>query len=155
MHFLYALNSTKIASMSLGFNIALIVVFLLFGSIFAATELALVNLRSSQLDRMESQDARGARVAKIARDPNTFLSTLQIGVTLSGFLSASFGESAIAPHVVPLVESWGVSKHVAGLLTTIVLTLIISYFSIVISELVPKRIAMQRSEQSQERLFLQ
>lgn len=141
------LNSTKIASMSLGFNIALIVVFLLFGSIFAATELALVNLRSSQLDRMEMQDARGKRVAKIARDPNTFLSTLQIGVTLSGFLSASFGESAIAPHIVPIVKSWGVPDHVAGPLTTIVLTLIISYFSIVISELVPKRIAMQRSEQ--------
>ncbi len=141
------LNSTKIASMSLGFNIALIVVFLLFGSIFAATELALVNLRSSQLDRMETQDARGKRVAKIARDPNTFLSTLQIGVTLSGFLSASFGESAIAPHIVPIVKSWGVPDHIAGPLTTIVLTLIISYFSIVISELVPKRIAMQRSEQ--------
>lgn len=133
--------------MSLGFNIALIVVFLLFGSIFAATELALVNLRTSQLDRMETQDARGKRVAKIARDPNTFLSTLQIGVTLSGFLSASFGESAIAPHIVPIVKSWGVPDHVAGPLTTIVLTLIISYFSIVISELVPKRIAMQRSEQ--------
>lgn len=133
--------------MSLGFNIALIVVFLLFGSIFAATELALVNLRTSQLDRMETQDARGKRVAKIARDPNTFLSTLQIGVTLSGFLSASFGESAIAPHIVPIVKSWGVPNHVAGPLTTIVLTLIISYFSIVISELVPKRIAMQRSEQ--------
>lgn len=133
--------------MSLGFNIALIVVFLLFGSIFAATELALVNLRLSQLDRMETQDARGKRVAKIARDPNTFLSTLQIGVTLSGFLSASFGESAIAPHIVPIVKSWGVPDHVAGPLTTIVLTLIISYFSIVISELVPKRIAMQRSEQ--------
>lgn len=147
MHFLYALNSTKIASMSLGFNIALIVVFLLFGSIFAATELALVNLRTSQLDRMQTQDARGKRVAKIARDPNTFLSTLQIGVTLSGFLSASFGESAIAPHVVPIVKSWGVPSHIAGPLTTIVLTLIISYFSIVISELVPKRIAMQRSEQ--------
>lgn len=141
------LNSTKIASMSLGFNIALIVIFLLFGSIFAATELALVNLRTSQLDRMETQDARGKRVAKIARDPNTFLSTLQIGVTLSGFLSASFGESAIAPHIVPIVKSWGVPNHVAGPLTTIVLTLIISYFSIVISELVPKRIAMQRSEQ--------
>lgn len=133
--------------MSLGFNIALIVIFLLFGSIFAATELALVNLRTSQLDRMETQDARGKRVAKIARDPNTFLSTLQIGVTLSGFLSASFGESAIAPHIVPIVKSWGVPDHVAGPLTTIVLTLIISYFSIVISELVPKRIAMQRSEQ--------
>ena len=133
--------------MSLGFNIALIVIFLLFGSIFAATELALVNLRTSQLDRMEMQDARGKRVAKIARDPNTFLSTLQIGVTLSGFLSASFGESAIAPHIVPIVKSWGVPNHIAGPLTTLVLTLIISYFSIVISELVPKRIAMQRSEQ--------
>ncbi|WP_250309753.1 hemolysin family protein [Gardnerella sp. Marseille-Q2328] len=133
--------------MAIGFNILLIMIFLLFGSVFAATELALVSLRSSQIDRMEMQDARGARVAKIARDPNTFLSALQIGVTLSGFLSASFGESALAPYVVPLVCSWGVPKHVAGPLTTIFLTLIISYCSIVISELVPKRIAMQRSEQ--------
>lgn len=133
--------------MAIGFNILLIMIFLLFGSVFAATELALVSLRSSQIDRMELQDARGARVAKIARDPNTFLSALQIGVTLSGFLSASFGESALAPYVVPLVCSWGVPKHVAGPLATILLTLIISYCSIVISELVPKRIAMQRSEQ--------
>ena len=133
--------------MAIGFNILLIIIFLLFGSIFAATELALVSLRSSQIDRMELQDARGARVAKIARDPNTFLSALQIGVTLSGFLSASFGESALAPYVVPIVRSWGVLAHVAGPLTTIFLTLIISYCSIVISELVPKRIAMQRSEQ--------
>ena len=133
--------------MAIGFNILLIMIFLLFGSVFAATELALVSLRSSQIDRMEMQDARGARVAKIARDPNTFLSALQIGVTLSGFLSASFGESALAPYVVPLVCSWGVPKHVAGPLTTIFLTLVISYCSIVISELVPKRIAMQRSEQ--------
>ena len=133
--------------MAIGFNILLIMIFLLFGSVFAATELALVSLRSSQIDRMEMQDARGARVAKIARDPNTFLSALQIGVTLSGFLSASFGESALAPYVVPVVCSWGVPKHVAGPLTTIFLTLVISYCSIVISELVPKRIAMQRSEQ--------
>lgn len=133
--------------MALGLNIALIFVFLLFGSVFAATELALVSLRSSQIDRMELQDSRGARVAKIARDPNTFLSTLQIGVTLSGFLSASFGESAIAPCIVPHVHEWGVPKNIAGPLTTIVLTLIISYCSIVISELVPKRIAMQRAEQ--------
>ncbi len=133
--------------MAIGFNILLIMIFLLFGSVFAATELALVSLRSSQIDRMEMQDARGARVAKIARDPNTFLSALQIGVTLSGFLSASFGESALAPYVVPVVRSWGVPAHVAGPLTTIFLTLIISYCSIVISELVPKRIAMQRAEQ--------
>lgn len=133
--------------MSLGLNILLIFVFLLLGSVFAGTELALVSLRGSQIDQTEQEDARGKRVAQIARDPNTFLSTVQIGVTLSGFLSASFGESSISPYIVPIVESWGVPTSVAAPLTTIVLTLIISYCSIVISELVPKRIAMQRNEQ--------
>lgn len=133
--------------MSLGLNILLIFVFLLLASVFAGTELALVSLRGSQIDQMEQEDARGKRVAQIARDPNTFLSTVQIGVTLSGFLSASFGESSISPYIVPIVESWGVPTSVAAPLTTIVLTLIISYCSIVISELVPKRIAMQRNEQ--------
>ena len=72
---------------------------------------------------------------------------MQIGVTLSGFLSASFGESSISPFIVPVVKSWGVPANIAAPLTTIVLTLIISYCSIVISEMVPKRIAMQRTEQ--------
>lgn len=133
--------------MSLGLNILLVFVFLVLGSMFSGTELALVSLRGSQLDQMEQEDARGARVATIARDPNTFLSTVQIGVTLSGFLSASFGESSISPFIVPHVIGWGVPGNVARPLTTIVLTLIISYCSIVISEMVPKRIAMQRTTQ--------
>lgn len=133
--------------MSLGLNILLIFIFLVLGSIFSGTELALVSLRGSQIDQMEQEDARGARVAAIARDPNKFLSTVQIGVTLSGFLSASFGESSISPFIVPVVKSWGVPANIAAPLTTIVLTLIISYCSIVISEMVPKRIAMQRNEQ--------
>ena len=133
--------------MSLGLNILLIFIFLVLGSIFSGTELALVSLRGSQIDQMEQEDARGARVAAIARDPNKFLTTEQIGVTLSGFLSASFGESSISPFIVPVVKSWGVPANIAAPLTTIVLTLIISYCSIVISEMVPKRIAMQRTEQ--------
>lgn len=133
--------------MSLGLNIALIFVFLLIGAVFAGTELALVSLRGSQIEQMEQEDARGARVAKIARDPNTFLSTVQIGVTLSGFLSASFGASSIAPFIIPVVTGWGVPAGVANPLVTVVLTLVISYCSIVISEMVPKRIAMQRAEQ--------
>ena len=128
-------------------NVLLIFIFLVLGAVFSGTELALVSLRGSQLDQMEQEDARGARVAHIARDPNTFLSTVQLGVTLSGFLSASFGESAISPMIVPVVVSWGIPQHIAAPVTTIVLTLIISYCSIVISEMVPKRIAMQRTEQ--------
>lgn len=139
-------RTDKVKSMSFGLNILLIFIFLLLGSIFAGTELALVSLRGSQIDRMELEDARGARVAKIARDPNTFLSSVQIGVTLSGFLSASFGESSISPFIVPVVVGWGVPQNVAAPITTIVVTLVISYCSIVISELVPKRIAMQRNE---------
>ncbi|MEO2361573.1 CNNM domain-containing protein, partial [Bifidobacterium longum] len=131
--------------MSLGLNILLIFVFLVIGSVFSGTELALVSLRGSQIEQMEQEDARGAKVAKIARDPNTFLSTVQIGVTLSGFLSASFGASSIAPYLIPAVESWGVHPGIAGGLVNIILTLIISYCSIVISEMVPKRIAMQRT----------
>ncbi|KFI83172.1 putative transport protein [Bifidobacterium pullorum] len=133
--------------MSLGLNILLIFVFLLVGAVFAGTELALVSLRGSQIEQMEQTDARGARVAKIARDPNTFLSTVQIGVTLSGFLSASFGASSLAPYIIPVVQDWGVPSVVANPLVTVVLTLVISYCSIVISEMVPKRIAMQKAEQ--------
>lgn len=128
-------------------DIVFVFVFLIIGGVFSCTELALVSLRGSQLDEMEQEDARGQKVAKIARDPNTFLSTVQIGVTLSGFFSASFGESAIAPWVEPVVESWGIPHHIASPGTTIVLTLIISFCDIVIAEMVPKRIAMQRTEQ--------
>lgn len=133
--------------MSLALDIVFVFVFLIIGGVFSCTELALVSLRGSQLDEMEQEDARGQKVAKIARDPNTFLSTVQIGVTLSGFFSASFGESAIAPWVEPVVESWGIPHHIASPGTTIVLTLIISFCDIVIAEMVPKRIAMQRTEQ--------
>ena len=94
--------------MSLGLNILLIFIFLLLGSVFAGTELALVSLRGSQIDQMEQEDARGKRVAQIARDPNTFLSTVQIGVTLCGFLSASFGESSIAPYMCRSSKTGGV-----------------------------------------------
>ncbi|MCO6559058.1 MAG: HlyC/CorC family transporter [Bifidobacterium sp.] len=133
--------------MSLALDIVFVFVFLIIGGVFSCTELALVSLRGSQLDEMEQEDARGQKVARIARDPNTFLSTVQIGVTLSGFFSASFGESAIAPWVEPVVESWGIPHHIASPGTTIVLTLIISFCDIVIAEMVPKRIAMQRTEQ--------
>jgi putative hemolysin len=133
--------------MPLFVDILFVFIFLIIGGVFSCTELALVSLRSSQLDEMEQEDARGAKVARIARDPNTFLSTVQIGVTLSGFFSASFGESAIAPWVVPVVESWGIPHHIAAPTTTIVLTLIISFCDIVIAEMAPKRIAMQRTEQ--------
>ena len=133
--------------MNFWLNILLIFVFQLIGALFSCTEMTLVSLRDSQVEQMARQDARGKRVAKVASNPNRFLSAVQIGTTFTGFLSASFGASTLTPDIDPVLVSWGLPASVANVVSTIILTLIISYFSIVFSELVPKRIAMQRTEQ--------
>ena len=132
--------------MPIWLNLFFILLFMLVGSVFSGTEMALVSLRTSQIERMEQEDDRGAHVARVARDPNRFLSALQIGVTLAGFLSASFGASSLSPHIVPWLESLGMNAGLASGLTMVMLTLLISYLSIVVSELVPKRIALQQGE---------
>lgn len=129
---------------SLWLDIIFIIIFMLVGSIFSGTEMALISLRASQIEQLEQQDERGARVAKVARDPNRFLSTVQLGVTLAGFLSASFGANAIAPYLTPVFVRWRMPSGFASGLSMVVLTILISYFSIVISELTPKRIALQQ-----------
>lgn len=126
-------------------NFGLVLVFVLVGGVFAATEMALVSLRPSQLDRLEQQGGRGAKVASLARDPNRFLAAVQIGVTVAGFLSAAYGASTLAPDVAPAFEGLGLSAGAADNVALIVMTLVIAYLSLVLGELVPKRFALQRS----------
>ena len=126
-------------------NFGLVLVFVLIGGVFAATEMALVSLRPSQIDRLEQQGARGAKVASLARDPNTFLAAVQIGVTVAGFLSAAYGASTLAPDIAPIVETTGLSDNAADNVALVVMTLLIAYLSLVLGELVPKRFALQKS----------
>lgn len=126
-------------------SLGLVLVFVLVGGVFAATELALVSLRESQLTALERKGARGARVAEVARDPNRFLAAVQIGVTVAGFLSAAYGGSAIAPDVAPYLERLGLTEALAETTALIVLTLFIAYLSLVLGELVPKRLALQKA----------
>ncbi|MDO9380257.1 MAG: hemolysin family protein [Nocardioidaceae bacterium] len=126
-------------------NLGLVLVFVLVGGVFAATELALVSLRESQLARMEEQSARGAKVASLARDPNRFLAAVQIGVTVAGFLSAAYGASTLAPDFAPVFRGLGLSESAAGNVALVVMTLFIAYLSLVLGELVPKRFALQKS----------
>lgn len=91
-------------------NIALVLLFILIGGVFAGTEIALVSLRESQINQLERQSTRGARVASVARDPNRFLAAVQIGVTVAGFFSAAYGASTIAPDFAPAIESLGVPR---------------------------------------------
>ncbi|GAB3042638.1 hemolysin family protein [Sediminivirga luteola] len=126
-------------------NVLLVVLFVLIGGVFAATEMALVTLRDSQVDALATRGKRGSKVATLARSPNTFLSAVQIGVTVAGFFSAAYGASSIAPSVAPVLMRAGVPETVAGTAATIVLTLLIAYLSLVLGELVPKRLAIQRN----------
>ncbi|WP_336714787.1 hemolysin family protein [Arthrobacter sp. USHLN218] len=124
-------------------NLALVLFFVLFGGVFAGTEMALVSLRESQIRRIEQSGERGARTANLARNPNTFLSAVQIGVTLSGFFSAAYGASTISPDIAPLLVGWGLPAGLAEMAALVGMTLFVAYLSLVLGELVPKRLAMQ------------
>jgi putative hemolysin len=127
-------------------KIALVVVFVCIGGAFAATEMALVSLRESQLRTLATRGRRGQRVASLASDPNRFLAALQIGVTFAGFLSAAFGAATLADEFAPVLESWGLPHGLSTTVALISITVVISYLSLVLGELAPKRLALQRAE---------
>ena len=126
-------------------NIALVGVFMLVGGLFAAAELALVSLREGQLTALRERSRRGQVVADLAAEPNRFLSAVQIGVTVAGFLSAAFGGATLAGDLAPVLERAGVPPNASELTALVLTTIAISYFSIVLSELSAKRIALQRT----------
>jgi len=127
-------------------NILLIFVFIAIGGVFAAAEMALVSLRDSQVRQLGTRGQRGRTVANLAGNPNRFLSAVQIGVTLSGFLSAAFGGATLTEDLSPVLQGWGVPAGAADVVALIAVTVIISYFSIVLGELTAKRLAMQSAE---------
>ena len=127
-------------------NVALVLVFILIGGVFAATELALVSLREGQAKALAARSRRGQRVARLVEDPNRFLAAVQVGVTLAGFLSAAFGAARLAVPVSDLLTGAGLSTGASDTLALVLVTLVISYFSLVFSELAPKRLALQRPE---------
>jgi putative hemolysin len=123
-------------------QIALVVVLILLNAALSGSEVALISLRSGQLRRLEAEGGRGAIVARLARDPNRFLSTIQIGITLAGFLASATAAVALAEPLVPLLGFLGgAAEPVAIVAVTIVLT----YITLV-GDLAPKRVALQRPE---------
>jgi putative hemolysin len=107
--------------------------------------MAIVSLRPSQVDDIERSGPAGRRTARLVRDPNRFLSAVQVGVTVAGFFSSAFGGATLAPYVSRWLRSLGLEEAMAGPLALVLMTLVIAYLSLVLGELVPKRLAMQRS----------
>ena len=127
-------------------NVLVVLFFVLLGGFFAAAELALVSLRENQVQRLAESSRRGRRLATLTADPNRFLAAVQVGVTLAGFVSAGFGAARIAPELAQPLMSAGLAEGVAQTVAFVVITVLIAYLSLVLGELVPKRIALQRVE---------
>ncbi|MBU6263692.1 MAG: hemolysin family protein [Actinomycetales bacterium] len=125
--------------------IALVLALILLAAFFVAAEIALISLRDSQVKQLKGK--RGERVAKLTANPNRFLAAAQVGVTVCGFLSAALGAEKLGVFVEPKLIEWGISENLAQTLSIIGVTLIIAYFSLVFGELVPKRLALYKSEQ--------
>jgi putative hemolysin len=127
-------------------DIVLVVVFVLVGGIFAGAEIALVSLREVQVRTLSERGSRGAALARLLGDPNRFLAAVQVGVTLAGFLSAAFGASTLAGPLSDWLVGRGLGEGMADPLALVLVTLVISYVSLVVGELTPKRLALQRAE---------
>ncbi|HEX6341098.1 hemolysin family protein [Umezawaea sp.] len=124
-----------------GFDIVLVAVLVLINAVFAGSEMALISLREGQLRTLEREGGRSARtLVRLARDPNRFLATIQIGITLAGFLASATAAVSLAEPLVPLLGFLGgAANAVAVALVTVVLT----FVTLVFGELAPKRLAMQ------------
>jgi putative hemolysin len=127
-------------------SIAIVLGLIALGGIFVAAEIALISLRDSQVKQIAGKGKRGARVAKLTSNPNRFLAAVQVGITLCGFLSAALGAEQLGVYVIPRLESIGLSAGSSEIISIIGITLVIVYISLVFGELVPKRLALYKTE---------
>src|SRR5580700_10393175 len=131
---------------NIGWDILLVLAVIFIGGFFAAAEMALVSLREGQIRSLGRLGRRGQRAAKLAQDPNRFLSSVQIGVTLATLMSGAFGAALLADKLARELNTLGMSGDLATPVSVVVVTLIISFFTLILGELAPKRLALQRAE---------
>ncbi len=130
-----------------GWDIVIVLAIIAVGGFFAAAEMALVSLREGQVRSLAKHGKRGQRAARLAHDPNRFLSAVQIGVTVATLLSGAFGAATLASRLQRvLAHQFSFSPRVASAVAFVVVTLVIAFFSLILGELAPKRIALQRQE---------
>lgn len=126
-----------------------LLVLIAVNAFFAASEIALISLNDNKIKLMAEDGNRKAKqLVKLLREPSRFLATIQIGITLAGFLASAFAAESFADPMVILLKGFNlpISESLLKVATVFLITLILSYFSLVLGELVPKRIAMKKPE---------
>ena len=127
----------------LAVQLGLVAVLILLNAVFAASEMALLSLGEARVARLAGRGRAGKALAHLTSDPNRFLATIQVGITLAGFLASATAAVSLAE---PLTEPLSILGGAARPVAIIVVTLLLAYLTLVLGELAPKRIALQRSE---------
>ena len=130
-------------------QILVLAILIFLNAFFAAAEMAFVSLNDAKIDKQAKDGNKKAKsIQKMLKDPSKFLATIQIGITFAGFLSSAFASEAFASELAPLLNNLvpQVSVAVWNSISIILITIILSYFTLILGELVPKRIAMKYSE---------
>ena len=134
----------------IGFLILLQIILIALNAIFACAEIAVLSISETKLEQLvEKGSKRAKRLYRLTRDSAKFLATIQVAITLSGFLGSAFAADNFSEPLVNWLVSLGVPESYKGTLdalSVVVITLILSYFTLVFGELVPKRLAMKKSE---------
>jgi putative hemolysin len=129
-------------------SVLVVIALIVIEAVFVASEMALVTLREGQVRALAERSRRGAKVAHLVEDPNRFLSAVQIGVTTTALLSSAFGAITLSDSLAHAFEDAGLGHDAAKVFGFLVVTLLIAYVTLVVGELAPKRVALQRSERT-------
>ena len=125
------------------FSILLLIILILINGIFSASELAFLSLDKVKLkNEVNSGNKKAFNINKILSNPSSFLSTIQIGITLAGFLASAFASDYFADYFMNIIKVSFISETVFRTILVVIITIILSYFTLVFGELVPKKLAI-------------
>ena len=130
-------------------QIFILILLIGLNAFFAASEIAFISLNDAKIDKQAKEGNKKAKqIQKMLKTPSKFLATIQIGITLAGFLSSAFASDAFAQDLAPVLYSWipAISLNLWKTISIILITVILSFFTLVFGELVPKRLAMKNYE---------
>ena len=129
-------------------HLIVLAILIFVNAFFASTEIAFISINDAKIEKQAKEGNKKAKqIRKMLKEPSRFLATIQIGITLAGFLSSAFAADAFADELAPSLENLiPLGLAVWRNISIILITLILSYFSLVFGELVPKRLAMRKAE---------
>ena len=131
-------------------QLLVLVILILINAFFAASEIAYISLNDAKIEKMAKEGNKKAKqIEKMLKTPSRFLATIQVGITLAGFLSSAFASDAFADKLAPILYDLipAISEDIWKGISIVIITLILSFFTLIFGELVPKRLAMKYHEQ--------